>query len=131
MTGKELWEQYQHYTHDLTEHGRKLGFAGAAICWLFKDQAFTFPALIYLSLLFFVAYFIADILQGFLGAVMVRRFTEREEAKLWESNGSIEGEIQKPRSVDAAAFACFVLKCLFLLLGFLLIGFELVHRLLS
>lgn len=129
MTGEKLWEQYQHYTRDLTDHGRKLGFAGAAICWLFKTERFTFPVFIYLALLAFVAYFIADILQGFFGALTLRFFTEREEAKLWESTGSIEGEIHKPRWIDTPAFIFFVLKCVLLVAGFFIIGCELVKRL--
>jgi hypothetical protein len=129
MTGKQLWEQYQHYTRDLTEHGRKLGFAGAAICWLFKDSNFTFPTVIYLALTAFVAYFIGDILQGFLGALFVRFFTEHAEAKLWQETKSIDGEIHKPRWVDFPAFICFVLKSIFLISGFVFIACELLRRL--
>jgi hypothetical protein len=54
MTGKQLWAEYQHYTRDITEHERKLGFAGAAVCWLFKREDFTFPAVIYIALMFIV-----------------------------------------------------------------------------
>ena len=129
MTVKELWEQYQHYTHDLTEHGRKLGFAGAAICWLFKTSEFTFPFMVYLALLSFVAYFICDILQALLGALVLRLFTEREEARLWSATQSIEGDIHKPRWVDLPAFICFLLKCLFLIGGFGFIACELLWRL--
>jgi hypothetical protein len=31
MKASQLWGQYQHHTRDVTEQGRKLGFAGAAI----------------------------------------------------------------------------------------------------
>jgi len=129
MTGKELWDQYQFYTRDLTEHGRKLGFAGAGICWLFKTDKYTFPGLIYWSLLLFVTYFIFDILQGLSGVLILRIFTEREEAKLWAKTHSIEGNINKPRWVDIPAFYCFILKTVFLLGGFILIGCELLRRL--
>ena len=129
MTGKELWQQYQHYTRDLTEHGRKLGFAGAAICWLFKDSNFTFPFVIYLALLAFVAYFICDVLQSLLGALFDRFFTEDAEAKLWRETKSIEGEIQKPRWVDVPAFTCFLLKSVFLVAGFAFVAWELLRRL--
>jgi len=129
MTGKELWQQYQHYTRDITEHGRKLGFAGAAICWIFKRDDFTFPLMIYAALLFFIAYFIADILQSFFGALVLKFFTEHHEAKMWREKHTIEGEIHKPRWVDTPAFVFFIAKCLFLIAGFSFIGLHLVARL--
>jgi len=129
MTGKELWAQYQHYTRDFTEHARKLGFGGVAVCWLFRDEHFRFPYLIYAALLLFVIYFICDILQSLLGALIVRIFTERAEAKLWNETQSIEGEIYKPRWVDGPAFSMFCIKAIFLTTGFVIIGFELIRRL--
>ena len=129
MTGKELWDQYQHYTRDITEHGRKLGFAGAAICWIFKRDDFTFPALIYFALFFFISYFVADILHSMTGALVIKFFTEREEAKMWKAVQSIDGEIQKPRWVDWPAFAFFIIKCVLLVVGFSFIGLYLMAKL--
>ncbi|MCB1088540.1 MAG: hypothetical protein KDM63_16000 [Verrucomicrobiae bacterium] len=129
MTGPELWQQYQHYTRDLTEHGRKLGFAGAAICWVFRDAEFKFPTLIYFALLAFVAYFLFDILQALLGALVVRFFTEHSEAELWRKSGSIEGNINKPRWVDQPAFFSFIIKNICLCTGFVMIALELLSRL--
>lgn len=129
MTGKSLWEQYQHYTRDFTDHARKLGFGGAAVCWLFRDAHFRFPVVIYVSLLFFVFYFICDIFQSVSGALSIKFFTEREEKRLWESTGSIEGEIHKPKWVDYPAFLMFCMKSVFLVAGFLFIAFELLARL--
>ncbi|RBP41430.1 hypothetical protein DES53_107262 [Roseimicrobium gellanilyticum] len=129
MTGKELWAQYQVYTRDLTEHGRTLGFAGVGICWLFKDGEFTFPLLVYVSLSAFVSYFICDILQPLLGALSLKRFTEKEEERLKTTTNTIEGEIEKPRSVDRPAYTCFLLKTAFLVTGFLIVGAELARRL--
>ena len=129
MTGKDLWEQYQRYTRDFTKHARKLGFAGAAICWLFKDERLKFPPFIYVALLLFVAYFLSDVLQSLLGALCVRVFTEREEAKMWREKGSIEGEILKPRSVDLPASIMFCAKVVFLISGYLAVAAELVRRL--
>jgi hypothetical protein len=85
--------------------------------------------LIYAALLLFVCYFICDILQSLGGALTVRAFTEKAEKKLWESTGSIEGEIHKPRWVDMPALVMFCLKALFLVSGFFFIGFELLKRL--
>jgi hypothetical protein len=126
MTGKELWGSYQQYTRDITEQGRKLGFGGVAICWIFKRVDFTFPLVIYLALIFFVCYFIADILHYFSAALTLKFFTERQEAKLFKATGSIEGDIPKPRWVDWPAFAFFIIKCVLLIAGFVFIGFHLV-----
>jgi len=129
MTGKQLWEQYQSYTRDITEHGRKLGLGGAAICWIFKREDFTFPVMVYAALLFFIAYFVADILQGLSGALMVKFFTQHHEARLYRETRSIEGEIPKPRWVDWPAFTFFIAKCILLVTGFVFIGLYLVAKL--
>jgi hypothetical protein len=129
MTGRELWAEYQHYTRDLTEHGRKLGFAGAAVCWIFKSADFTFPAMIYLALLFFIGYFVCDILHGLSAALTLRFFTQHHEKKLWQDTGSIEGDIHKPRWVDWPAFAFFIIKGIMLVVGFGFIGFYILGRL--
>ena len=129
MTGKELWEQYQHYTRDITEHGRTLGFGGAAVCWIFKRDDFTFPALIYGALLLFIAYFMADILHALSGALTIKYFTEHQEAKMWTEQKKIDGEIQKPRWVDRPAFFFFIAKCVLLVGGFAFLALYLVGRL--
>lgn len=126
MTGRELWERYREYTRDITEHGRKLGFAGAAICWIFKRDDFTFSMMIYAALFFFVAYFVADILQSFCAALTLKFFIQHHEKRLWRETGSIEGEIHKPRWVDWPAFTFFIIKSIFLIAGFMFIGFHLV-----
>lgn len=131
MTGKALWEQYQHYTRDITEFGRKLGFAGAAICWIFKRDDFTFPLVIYIALFFFVAYFIADILQALSAALVLKFFIQYHEKRLWRETGSIEGDIQKPRWVDWPAFGFFIAKCFLLITGFVFIGLHLAEMLAS
>lgn len=129
MTGKELWAEYQHYTRDITEYGRKLGFAGAAICWIFKNVDLTFPLMIYLALFFFVAFFMADIFQGVSAAITLRYFTEYHEKKLWETTGSINGNIDKPRWVDWPAFTFFAVKIVCLMVGFAFIGVYIVMKL--
>ena len=126
MTGRELWTSYREYTRDITEHGRKLGFAGAAICWFFKREDLTFPVMIYAALFFFVAYFIADIFHSFSAALILKFFTEYHERRLWLETGSIEGDIKKPRWVDWPAFSFFIIKCVFLITGFAFIGFHLM-----
>lgn len=125
MTGRELWARYVEYTRDITEHGRKLGFGGAAICWIFKRDDFTFPVMIYAALIFFVAYFIADVLHPLSAALTLKFFTQYHEKRLWRETGSIEGEIHKPRWVDWPAFTFFIIKCVLLITGFVFIGLYL------
>jgi hypothetical protein len=129
MSGRELWAQYQLYTRDITEHGRKIGFAGCALCWVLRRDDLTFPLMIYAALLFFVGYFIADILQGVSGALMLKHFTEYHESKLFKETGSIEGDIKKPRWVDLPSHICFLIKCLLLMAGFISIGLYLAAKL--
>jgi hypothetical protein len=131
MTGKALWEQYQHYTRDFTDHARKLGFAGLGVCWLFHDERFRFPWLIYGAIFLFVCYFVCDALQNLLAALTLRLFTENREKKLWRETGSIEGEIPKPKWVDGPASVMFAAKAVFLLGGFVVVGLELLRRLSS
>lgn len=128
MTSKDLWQQYQHYTQDFTGNARKLGIGGIAACWLFRDANYLFPPCIYLALLFFVLYFICDILHSVGGALSIKFFAERKEKELWEKEASIEGEISKPRAVDRIAFCMFLAKASALLIGFACIGIELFYR---
>ena len=129
MKTSELWQSYQGYTRDLTEHSRKLGFAGAGICWFFKTPQVTFPPLIYWALIFFVGYFIADVLQSLCGALLTRWFTQNKEFELLHRTNSIEGDVDRPRWLDWPAFSLFLTKSGFLLVGFVFIVFELAWRL--
>jgi len=129
MTGNQLWAEYKNYTNDLTQHERKLGFAGAAICWIFKREDLTFPVTIYLALVFFVAYFIADILHYVSAALVLRFFTQYHEKKLFIATGSIEGDIAKPRWVDWPAFTFFIIKGVLLVIAFAFIGFYILLKL--
>lgn len=129
MKTSELWLSYQGYTRDLTEHARKLGFAGAAICWFFKSPEVTFPLMIYWALIFFVGFFVADIFQSLSGALVTRWFTQKKEFELLQKTQSIDGEVDRPRWLDWPAFALFLIKSVFLVVGFLFIGCELISRL--
>ena len=87
------------YTKDVTAHARNLGFAGVAVCWLFKTDKWTFPDWIYWALLAFVAYFIFDILQALSGAFMLKRFLEKHEEMMWEQDDAVFGG---PRNREAS-----------------------------
>jgi hypothetical protein len=129
MTVSRLWEEYQFLTEKVTEHARKLGFAGVLTCWLFKDDNFTFPPDIYFSLLGFIVYFILDLSHYLVGAFMIKRFAEQQESELRKVGKNVDHKIEKPRSVDRPAFILFVLKIIVLVAAFTAIGVELVNKL--
>lgn len=131
MTVKELWKEYQFLTGNLTEHARKLGFAGVAVCWMFKDGNYNFPVLIYLALLGFVTFFLLDILHYKLAAKNLLHFTEQQEAKLKELNQGIETTIDKPRDVDKPAQRLNHAKYNALIAGFFAVGLELIWKLIA
>jgi hypothetical protein len=128
-TSTQLWERYSEYTRDFTEHARKLGFAGPAVCWLFKTEDFTFPVAIYAALLSFVAYFTADILQCLFGAAFYRLFVRRSEYKCYTEHKTISFKIEGvPAWLDAPATFFFLIKAMALCVGFGWICVELVTR---
>jgi len=128
MTTAKLWEEYQHYTRDLTEHSRKLAFAVAAICWFFKTPEITFPPAILWSLALLVCFFVFDVLHYFVGAFTVRFFLEYHEKAHFENTGDLLQEISKPRWVDRPATFFFVTKTLFLLSSFVALATEFYYR---
>jgi len=85
--------------------------------------------IMFIQTAFFVAYFIADILHYVSAALMLRYFTQHHEKKLYDTTGSIEGEIDKPRWVDWPAFIFFIIKGLLLVIAFAFIGFHILMRL--
>lgn len=129
MKTEELWKQYQSYTRDLTEHSRKLGFAGVAVCWIFRSSDFTFPPMIYWALVFFVVYFISDVFHYLVGAVLTKRHVEKEEFRLLQETGSVDGDVPKPRWLDWPAYGFFLTKAIAMIIAFIFIGCELMARL--
>ena len=127
MTNKDLWQSYQDYTKNLTENARKLGFASAAICWLFKSTGNTFPPLILNALGFVVLFFLSDVLQYLLGAVCLRCWTRREEKRRWQQTQSIDGEYDKPAWLDYPSYTMWWVKILSLAISFLLIGLHVIR----
>ena len=128
MKNAEAWEQYKAYTRDITEVSRKLGFAGAAICWILKTPQGTFSNSVLWSLIFLVAFFISDVLQSFTGALLLRCWIRTEEIKIWQVKNTLDGEYLKPGWLDYPSFTFFLLKVLFLLVGFIFIAVEILKR---
>lgn len=77
----------------------------------------------------FIFYFICDVLQSLLGAMIIKFFTQGKEAEMWKTKRTIEDDIEKPKSVDRPAFVMFCLKAVFLLLGFIFVAVEIGSRL--
>lgn len=128
MKNYEVWEQYKSYTRDVTEVSRKLGFAGTAICWVLKLPEGGFSSSVLFALIFFVGFFVADILQSFLGALFIRNWLRIEEVNKWKETQSIEGEYLKPGWLDYPSFTFFLLKVIFLLVGFYFLAVEILSR---
>lgn len=128
MKNTEAWDQYKAYTKDITEVSRKLGFAGAAICWILKNPQGTLSISVLWALVFFVVYFISDVLQGFTGALLLRHWLRSEEIKQWRATNSIDGEYLKPGWLDYPSFTFFLFKVVFLLVGFGFLAAEILSR---
>ncbi len=128
MKNAEAWKQYKEYTKDITEVSRKLGFAGTAICWVLKTPEETFSTSVLWGLAFFVGFFVADVLQSFVGALLLRFWLRREELKKWHTTETIEGEYLKPGWLDYPSFGLFLIKVFLLLLGFAMLTAEILSR---
>ncbi len=124
MTNSDLWASYDNFTKDLSDNARKLAFAAAAIAWVFKGPDNTFPPLIRFSFGFIILFFVFDILQYFLGAILLKSWTEDQEKKKFRETGKIEGEYNKPKKLDKPSFKCMVVKTVALLVGYCFLGFH-------
>jgi hypothetical protein len=123
MTGKELWDRYGEYNEQVSQLAPKFLFAGFAIGWIFKDEQYKFPTLVYFAFLFFILCGLCLLLQPFLGGLVLKCFIEKKEEEFWIKSHyqSIEGDIQKPRSVDRIAFGFQIAKVTFLIIAYLLL----------
>lgn len=122
MTNKEVWDQYKEYSQSTSEISRKIAFAGIAICWLFRDKNNDFPTLVMYSLIFLLIYFFLDLMQYLISALLLKKWIRKEEIKMWEYIGKIEGNYNKPIWIDIPAFSLFISKLTFLIISFILLG---------
>lgn len=126
MKNSELWAQYDGYTKDLSANCRKIAFGAAAICWFFKSPDVIFPPAIIKALGFTVAFFMADILQYFTAAIVLRLWIRHQEKKLWATEQTIEGDYEKPFWLDFPAFTLWWFKVILLLITYIFIGMQLL-----
>ena len=128
MKNAAAWESYVTYTKDISENARKLAFAGVAVIWVLKPQAGYFDSLNLWALLLIVFYFLADILQYIIAAILWYRWVDNREEELYTEKGSYEGDYSPPKSLDVPARFLLKLKIIFLLLGFILLGLSIIQR---
>jgi hypothetical protein len=128
MTLKDVWAEYKENTGVLSENARKLGFAGAAICWFFKSSVATFPGKISVSLAFIVFFFFFDMLQYLFSVVLLRTWAKRKEKILKFNNLSLDTPVEKPEWLVRPPFSLFLLKLLFLLAAFVFLILEFGSR---
>jgi len=126
MTNAELWQSYKELTQTLSENARKLAFAAVGLGWVFKTDVATFPTAIRIALCFVVAFFICDIMQFVIGAVLLRIWTRREEKKKWKNNNSLGGDYEKPDWLDTPSFIMWWVKIIALLLAYACLGMHLI-----
>ncbi len=110
MKLSEVWQQYQDYTQDVTGTARKLALVVGGVCWALRDPGAKFPKRLLAALGLVVAFFVLDMLQGIVAAMMLRIWARREEKRLWRSEQRVEGEVDKPVWLDYPAFGLWTLK---------------------
>ncbi len=128
MQNRAAWADYAHYTAQFSSLARQLAFAGAAICWFFKTPDVTFPHIITVSLIAYVSFFLLDLLQYYVAALILNVWIRAKERQLWARQRTIDGDYSKPAWLDLPAFALFHLKFLALALGYLFLAWELLMR---
>lgn len=77
-----------------------------------------------ISLGFVVSFFIADMLQYFSSALIIRFWTRSQEKALWKENQTIDADYQMPAWLDYPAFTLWWTKICCLLLAYVFIGIQ-------
>ena len=133
MKISDVWAQYQEYTRDLTANARRLGYAAAAIAWLFKGPDATFPPKVLIGLGWVVTFFLFDVLQAFAAAVFYRFWARSQEKRKWQESGEkdVDDECHKPAWLDYPAWTFWLLKIVSLLLGYLFLVIHILSRMIT
>ena len=142
MKLEKVWNQYKDYTEIASKTARTLALGAIAICWFFRSQAtplspIEFPLPIKIALVLLIAFFLLDLLQSCIAAVVVRHHARKNEIRLYNEWKNREGkarepaftadtEIPIPPSMDSFATRAFMAKMTFLLLAYLAIGSQFV-----
>ncbi len=126
MRLKEVWESYGFYTEKISEQTRKLAFASAGICWFFKTPPAIFPAIIELSLFLVVLFFIFDLSQYFISAILIKTWARKQEIIAYNEKNSIDVDVHKPAYLDKPGFIFFCMKVVALFLSYILIAYYII-----
>lgn len=127
-TLEELWKVRDGMAKESTESCRKLGFSAGAICWLFKSGDYSFPLLIYWSLLFLVLFFLFDVLQFFISSLLYSAYVRRLEVISAPSGDDFEGVDGVPQWLNMPAMVLYMLKTVSLFACYLFIIVEIVRK---
>lgn len=116
MKNNEVWEGYARYTDTISETGRKLGFAAAALCWALRPTTGWTPGL-FIVVRYVIAFFVVDMAQS-IGAAIVRRlWIESQERRCHKVHKCIDHpdfDYAVPQWLDWWATGCMILKVLLL-----------------
>lgn len=125
MKNREVWDAVDYYTGEISKNARALGFAGIAVCWFFRNPDLTFPPRILWSLVFIVAFFLADLSQYYVSGMRLRRWMRAEERARRARTGTIEhDDYAIPPRIHRPGHVLFHVKLLCLAGGFFLLGYE-------
>lgn len=126
MKLSEIWNIHHDLTVSASNIARQLGFAGIAICYLFKSEPLEFPRIILISLSFFIAYFIFDLFQFTVTSVKYHKYAIDRERELQRRDKDLEkAEVEPyPRNLNNFPFIFFYSKFVFLFIGFLVLGYQ-------
>ena len=125
MTNKEAWQPYYEYTRTVSNIIRSHSLGAIAICWLLKGKA-SFSISIKAALLFAALTLLSDLLQYVIAALNNKKWLEKEQNRLVNGTGTIEGDYQIPKHIDIWPYRLFKLKICFLILSFTLITYYIL-----
>ena len=118
------WEHYKEYTQTVSTICRRLGFAAAAIAWLFKNEDNSFPSKILQSLLFLMGFFLADIIQYLIASILLKIWIRGREKELWDMYEKSDADVEQPTWIDKPSEFLFYTKVGFLLFTYILIAIH-------
>ncbi len=124
MNNADAWSSVEFYSSELTKFARQLGFAAAALCWLFRESSDGLPRPASVALVLLVLFFIFDILQFFVSFHVHRKWMYEAEAEMLAEQNTLDGDYQKPQKLDKPAFLLFNAKIAALTLAFVALGVQ-------